>query len=93
MSYYHPNVSILQLLGVSLGEYDLEVTAGERSWNLSVSANELPVGWNEISIINIESPGNVRVAVSNESDGQYVYADAIKWTYLDKGSSGALDSD
>ncbi|MCY3541527.1 MAG: hypothetical protein OXH31_06425 [Gammaproteobacteria bacterium] len=84
LSYFHPDVFLfLEMVGVSLDEYDLEVTTNQQDWNLKISADELTVGWNEISTIDVESPGEIKVAVSNESDGTYVYADAIKWTYLD----------
>ncbi|MXZ44420.1 MAG: hypothetical protein F4Z01_05525 [Gammaproteobacteria bacterium] len=83
LSYYHPDVASLRFLGIALGKYDIEVTASEQSWNLDVSANDMTVGWNEISTLEIDSPGEIKVAVSNESDGPYVYADAIKWNYLD----------
>jgi len=84
LSYFHPDVFLfLEMVGVSLDEYDLEVTTNQQDWNLKISANELTVGWNEISTFDVDSPGEIKVAVSNESDGTYVYADAIKWTYLD----------
>ena len=63
------------------GDYNIEVQSGQQSWGLTLESQDRQVGWHEIGIFNVEIPGNAQVLVSNESNAEYVFADAIKWTY------------
>lgn len=65
------------------GEYDIRVTVGSQEWDLGVDTQEWHEGWNVLGNLHIDKPGHARVTLSNESDAAYVFADAIKWTYLD----------
>lgn len=63
------------------GDYNIEVSAGQQNWDLILASEDRKVGWHEIGILDVEFPGITRVLVSNESKAEYVFADAIKWTY------------
>lgn len=63
------------------GDYSIEVKSGQQSWDLTLESQDRQVGWHEIGIFNVEIPGDAQVLVSNESSAEYVFADAVKWTY------------
>ena len=48
---------------------------------MTFDANAADSGWNTLGTFDIEA-GEVRLEVSNETDGRYVLADAIRWTPL-----------
>ena len=84
LSYHLPDVPyFLNFQGAKLGEYDIVVSVEDMEWKLAVSAADWVAGWNEIATLDIESEGRASVSVSNQNDELYVFADAIKWTYLD----------
>lgn len=84
LSYHLPDVRFfLEFQQAKLGNFDMDVSVGTQNWNLNVNVDNWVVGWNLVSNFDVESKGHARVAVSNKSDEPYVFADAIKWTYLD----------
>ncbi len=84
LSYHLPYVSyFLDFQRAMLGEYDIVVTVEDKEWKLAISAEDWVAGWNEIATLDIESEGRASVSVSNQNNEPYVFADAIKWTYLD----------
>lgn len=83
LSYHFPDASYILGAQGSTAHYDIDVSVGDQNWNLTYNQDNWIVGWNELSHFEIASPGTARVAVSNVSDAAYVFADAIKWKYLD----------
>ena len=84
LSYHQPNYHyFLGFQQLRVGNYDIRVEVGDQDWDLNISEEKWVVGWNSIATLDIESPGKARVAVSNKSNGPYVFADAIKWTFVD----------
>ncbi len=84
LSYHLPDTSyFLDFQQATLGEYDIVVTVEDKEWKLAISAEDWVAGWNEIAKLDIESDGRASVSVSNQNNEPYVFADAIKWTYLD----------
>ena len=76
LSYHFPNVQWS-------GDYNIEVIASQQNWDLILESQDRKVGWQEIGVFDVEFPGNTKVLVSNESNAEYVFADAIKWTYTE----------
>lgn len=66
-----------------INDLPIEVSVGQQNWNLKVEVGKLDAGWSTIGIFDVESPGKAQVLVSNESKGEWVFADAIKWTYTE----------
>lgn len=84
LSYHLPDATyFLGFQRATFGEYDIDVTVEEQEWDLAVSVEDWIAGWNEVAKFDIKSEGQSRVSVSNKNDQPYVFADAIKWTYLD----------
>ena len=84
LSYHLPDVEyFLGFQQATLGEYEIDVIVEDQEWELAVSAEDWIAGWNEIAKFDIESEGQSSVSVSNRNDQPFVFADAIKWTYLD----------
>jgi hypothetical protein len=61
------------------GTWNLSVVdpSGDRS--VTFDARDGEPGWNSLGRFDLE-PGEVRVKLSDETDGRYVIADAIRWT-------------
>ena len=84
LSYHLPDVAyFLDFQQATLGEYDIDVAVADKNWNLAVDVEDWVAGWNEIVSLDIESEGHASVSVSNRKHEPYVFADAVKWTFLD----------
>lgn len=73
----------------TLGNYNIAVTVGDHEWELMGDEDKWGVGWNEVSSLDIAKPGKARVSVSNKCDCPFVFADAIKWTFVEQSGSNA----
>ena len=77
-----PNIYWEQYLmpGKKLGTYNLLVTDGNGDQhNIKFDPKTAPPGWNPVG--NIDLPkGKTTVTISNKTDGDYVVADAIRWS-------------
>ncbi len=62
----------------SPGTYDLTLEAGGEEHSLEFDAGAAETGWNHLGEFSL-SEGPVRVVVSNQTSGQLVIADAIRW--------------
>jgi hypothetical protein len=51
---------------------------GQSMGDASIDAGAAPRGWNLVDSWSLDS-GEVTVALSNQSDGEMVVADAIRW--------------
>lgn len=76
LSYHFPSTS----WG---GDYNIAVEVRKQAWNFTLESEDWDTGWTEIGTLHVEIPGKARVSVSNDSNAEYVFADAIKWTYLE----------
>ena len=76
LSYHFPSTALH-------GNYKLNVSVGRQNWELNRDQEDWHEGWNELGILDIEEPGVAKVSLSNESNANYVFADAVKWTYRD----------
>lgn len=65
------------------GSYKLSVSVGRQNWELSRDQEDWHEGWNRLGILDIEEQGVAKVSLGNESNVGYVFADAVKWTYMD----------
>ena len=77
-----PNIYWEQYLmpGKRLGTYNLLVTDGNGGQHkIKFDPKKAPSGWNPVG--NIDLPkGETTVTISNKTDGDYVVADAIRWS-------------
>ncbi len=64
------------------GTWNLTITDGSDRRELQFNADEADAGWNSLGEFDI-AEGEVRVEVSDETDGAYVLADAIRWVPSD----------
>jgi hypothetical protein len=61
------------------GSWTLVLDDGTGTRDIEFDAEKNDSGWNSLGVFDIAS-GTVRLIVSNETDGNYVLADAIRWT-------------
>lgn len=77
-----PNISWKQDLmpGKQLGTYNLVITDGNGDQHeIKFDPKTAPPGWNPVG--NIDLPkGKTTVTISNKTDGDYVVADAVRWS-------------
>ncbi len=76
LSYHFPSTA-------RNGNYEMSVSVGRQDWELDRDQEDWHEGWNELGVLDIEEPGVAKVSLSNESNADYVFADAVKWTYMD----------
>ena len=82
---YHVPDPRLPLWGPSygtLGNVAMTVIADGREVEIAYDGTSADVGWNQIGKFDFVST-NIRVEVSNRTDGEMVIADAIRWIPLD----------
>ncbi len=61
------------------GTWKLILDDGTGTQEIDFDAETHDSGWNSLGLFDIAG-GTVRVIVSDETDGDYVLADAIRWT-------------
>jgi ABC-type transport system involved in multi-copper enzyme maturation permease subunit len=61
------------------GSWMLVLDDGTGTRDIEFDAEKNDSGWNSLGVFDVAS-GTVRLIVSNETDGSYVLADAIRWT-------------
>ena len=64
---------------LELGTWKLTLVDESGSQELTFDATGGESGWNSLGTFEV-ADGEVRLMVSNETDGDYVVADAIRWT-------------
>ena len=85
LEYHVPNPHGLGLWGPSygpLGTLEMTVIADRREVEVAYDGASADVGWNTIDEFEFIST-NVRLEVSNRTDGEMVIADAVRWTLVD----------
>ena len=65
------------------GNYKLRIAQDVFEEDLLFDASLGSMGWNDIGTFDLEE-GEVGVEVSNESDGTFVYADAVRWIRINE---------
>ena len=66
--------------GKKLGIYNLLVTDGNGDQHkIKFDPKTAPPGWNPVGNIDL-SKGETTVTISDKTDGDYVVADAIRWS-------------
>ena len=63
----------------ALGVMDLRVVSGDAETPVAFDAGAAEVGWTKVGDFELPA-GDVRVVVSNRTDGEAVVADAIRWS-------------
>ena len=63
------------------GDYDIRVLQGERKKVIPFDASYGKLGWNDLGTLDLDV-GPLSVQVSNETNGTFVYADAVRLTLL-----------
>ena len=66
----------------ALGTLAMTVVADDLEVEIAYDGTSADVGWNKIDEFEFVST-NVRLEVSNRTDGEMVIADAIRWVPLD----------
>ena len=61
------------------GSWKLVLDDGTGTRDIEFDAETNDSGWNSLGVFDIAG-GTVRLIVSNETEGAYVLADAIRWT-------------
>jgi hypothetical protein len=64
--------------GPSRGKWQLAIEGGSAQQTASLDADAASVGWNSVGRFDLAA-GDVKVRVSDETDGEYVQADAIRF--------------
>ena len=85
LEYHVPDRHGLGLWGPSygaLGTLGMTVIADGREMEIAYDGASAGVGWNEVGKFEFVST-NVRLEVSNRTDGEMVVADAVRWIPLD----------
>lgn len=85
LEYHVPDRHGLGLWGPSygtLGTLGMTVIAGSQEVEIAYHGASADIGWNTIDEFEFIST-NVRLVVSNRTDGEMVIADAIRWVSLD----------
>jgi hypothetical protein len=68
------------MLGKKWGKYHLELTDSNGiQHEIEFNSKTASTGWNFAGYVNIPE-GEITVAVSNKTDGDFVVADAIQWS-------------
>lgn len=65
----------------SRGSYDIKLIDGEKTVPIEFDSGEAVEGWNKLGNYDIKN-SRVNVVVSNDTSGDVVFADAIRWTEL-----------
>jgi hypothetical protein len=65
----------------------IEDSSGQR--DVEFDAERAEVGWNSLGRFEMAS-GLATVAISDDTDGDFVQADAIRWTPVDRGDQGEI---
>ena len=64
----------------ALGSYDMTLRAGSAvDATVDFDGSAAQPGWNALGEFDLEA-GPVSLIVSNRTDGQFVVADAVRWT-------------
>jgi len=66
-----------------LGNLELEIVFGEIRKPIVYNAKESIIGWNIVGEYELAA-GDVRVEISNKTDGEIVIADAVSWIRVNK---------
>ena len=66
----------------ALGNLDMHLQSGADEKPVSFDAGAAEVGWNKVGEFDLEA-GDVRLVVTNRTDGEIVVADAIRWSRVD----------
>ena len=85
LEYHVPDRHGLALWGRSfgaLGTLTMTVVADGREVEVAYDVASADVGWNEVDEFEFVTP-DVRLEVSNRTDGEMVIADAIRWLPVD----------
>ena len=61
------------------GTWKLVLDDGTGTQGIDFEAETRDSGWNSLGVFDIAG-GTVRVIVTDETEGEYVLADAIRWT-------------
>jgi hypothetical protein len=85
VAFHLPSLSPRQRERLGTFQLRLVDTSGEHELTLDASAGEN--GWNPLEILELAA-GEVRLEVSNETDGRYVIADAIRLSPTKRSSGG-----
>lgn len=79
LSYYVPQyTSRFGQQGGNLGTWKLRVEDGSGSRDLTLDADAAQRGWNSLGALEMAA-GTVMVVLSDETDGRFVQADAVRW--------------
>ena len=71
------------------GTLNIQVRDGERSRQVPFDADAATAGWNPVADFDLDA-GDVRVHITNQTDGVRVIADAIRWQPADADTAAAF---
>lgn len=80
---YHSPRTLSEIFGNQETTYSLVVKNGEKSWEIELNAYSLSQGWNSVGEFDLET-GLILVELESATRGGTTYADAIRWTMIDK---------
>ena len=63
----------------ALGIVDMLIARGQAETRIAFDAGAAEAGWNKVGEFQLDS-GDVRLYVTNQTDGEVVVADAIRWS-------------
>ena len=74
------------------GSFNLTVEDSSGSQPVAFDAGGGEVGWNSLGTFEIAA-GEVKVMISDETDGDFVVADAIRWVPVTRGAKAEQETE
>jgi hypothetical protein len=78
------------VFGGSADTYRFTIIHAGETEELVVSTSHLQAGWNLLGRFTFEEGERAAVEISDLADGGYVYADAVRWRYIDPENPNAV---
>ena len=80
LELYIPSTKFLTFFMRKIGIFNLIITEGDgKKHEVTFDSKTAQIGWNVVGQFDI-TEGDTTVTISNKTDGDFVVADAIRWT-------------
>ena len=78
LEYYFSKPTVRSAARLTLGTWKMQLVDSSGSHDITFDASGAEDGWNSLGTFEVAG-GEARLIVSNESDGDYIVADAVRW--------------
>jgi len=79
LEYYFAKPTSRSASRLTLGTWKMQLVDSSGSHDITFDASGAEDGWNTLGSFEVAG-GEARLIVSNESDGEYIVADAVRWS-------------